>query len=100
MKRCGKTFPCIAHGNFTILRPNFYDYSFCRSEIIGVTTDFSGHTVYSSRTASVSKTVIWSIYVKQAVQLYDGLGVHRRFHDTGDMKSIFLYRSQETALFR
>ena len=38
--RC-QWFPCIEHGNFTIPRPNFYDYSSCSSEIIGVTTDFS-----------------------------------------------------------
>ena len=40
-------FPWIALGNFTIPRPNFYDYSSCRSEIIGVATDFSGHSVYT-----------------------------------------------------
>ncbi|GBM22750.1 hypothetical protein AVEN_81504-1 [Araneus ventricosus] len=45
MWRC-KRFPCLEHGNFTIPRPHFYDYSSCRSEIIGVTTDFRGHTVY------------------------------------------------------
>ena len=43
--RC-QWFPCIAHGNFTIPRSNFDDYSSCRSEIIRVTTDLNGHTVY------------------------------------------------------
>ena len=44
--RC-KWFHCVvAHGHFTIPRHQFYDYSFFRLEIIGVATDFSGHTVY------------------------------------------------------
>ncbi|GBN19974.1 hypothetical protein AVEN_149228-1 [Araneus ventricosus] len=47
--RC-KRFPCVADDNFTTPRPHFHDYSSCRSEIIGVTTDFSGHTVYATLT--------------------------------------------------
>ncbi|GBM39313.1 hypothetical protein AVEN_171392-1 [Araneus ventricosus] len=42
--RC-KRLSCVAHGNFTYPSAHFYDYSSCRSEIIGVTTDLSGHTV-------------------------------------------------------
>ncbi|GBO23370.1 hypothetical protein AVEN_207565-1 [Araneus ventricosus] len=44
---CCKRFPCVGHVNFTIPRPHFYDYSSCLSEIIDVTTDFSGDTVYT-----------------------------------------------------
>ena len=42
--RC-KLFPCVTFHDFTIPRLLFYDCSFCRSEIIGVTTDFSGQTL-------------------------------------------------------
>ena len=39
-------FFCVAHNNFTIPRPHFYDYSSCRWEIIWMVTNFSGQPVY------------------------------------------------------
>ena len=44
--RC-EWFHCVAHDHFTILKHHFHDYSSFRLEIIGVATDFSGHTVYT-----------------------------------------------------
>ena len=43
--RC-KWFHCVAHDHFTIPRYHFYSYIAFRLEIIGVATDFSGHTVF------------------------------------------------------
>lgn len=40
-----KWFHSVGYCSF-IHRPHFYDYSSCRYEIIGVTTVFSGHTVF------------------------------------------------------
>ena len=44
---CCKWFHCVAHGHFTILGHKFYNYSSFHLEIIGVATDFSGHTIYN-----------------------------------------------------
>ena len=65
--RCNR-FPWIAHGNFTIPRPNFFDYSSCRSEIIGVTTDFSRHTVYK-KTVSDNIICILKQHISQMLQI-------------------------------
>lgn len=36
----------VIHGKFIVLRPHIYEYSTWPPEIIGVTAEFSGHTVY------------------------------------------------------
>ena len=41
-----KWFHCVAHVHLSIPRHHFYDYSCFHLEIVGVATDFSGHTVY------------------------------------------------------
>ena len=41
-----KRFHCVAQSHFNRSRHHFYDYSYFHLKIIGVATDFSGHTVY------------------------------------------------------
>ena len=74
-------FPCIAHGNFTIPRPNFYDYSSCRYEIIGVTTDFNGHTVFS-----LSSNFDWY----QSNKFLQQINFQRRFFSKSDFCHDFI----------
>ena len=42
-----KRFSSVTHANFITPRPHFYSCNFCRSEVIGMTSDFSEHTVYA-----------------------------------------------------